>query len=332
MHPTTAAVIAGLAAFGTYSCMYAYRKPYTAATFDGSPTFLGLDYKTALVIAQVIGYAASKFLGIKFVSETSPSGRGKRVLLLIALAQVALLAFATLPESWKVAALVLNGLPLGMVWGLVFSYLEGRRLTEVMGLILCCSFIFASAITKDVGRWVMELGASEYWMPFLVGILFAPWLLLFVWVLEHTGPPSRLDKRLRTERAPMSRLDRKVVFARFAPGLILLVAVYTMLTGYRDFRDNFLADILTDLRGTLPEVAFSRIEIPVMLLVLGALMTLVKIRDNMTAFIVNHLILLAAFVTAGVATLLFSAGWLSDTTWLITTGFSTYSRRSVRCV
>jgi hypothetical protein len=55
-----------LAAFGTYFCMYAFRKPFTAAGFQDT-TVWGLDYKTVLVTAQVLGYTFSKFLGIKVV-------------------------------------------------------------------------------------------------------------------------------------------------------------------------------------------------------------------------------------------------------------------------
>jgi hypothetical protein len=64
-----------LAAFGTYFCMYAFRKPFTAGTYAGEE-LLGVEYKTVLVVAQVLGYTVSKFLGIKVVSEVSPGGGG----------------------------------------------------------------------------------------------------------------------------------------------------------------------------------------------------------------------------------------------------------------
>ncbi len=35
------------ASFSTYFCMYAFRKPFVAATYDQLGTFLGLDLKTA---------------------------------------------------------------------------------------------------------------------------------------------------------------------------------------------------------------------------------------------------------------------------------------------
>lgn len=48
----------------SYALVYALRKPFTAATFDGLD-FMGMDYKTATSIIQIAGYVLSKFMGIK---------------------------------------------------------------------------------------------------------------------------------------------------------------------------------------------------------------------------------------------------------------------------
>src|SRR5262245_26315209 len=77
-----------LGAFGTYFCMYGFRKPFTAASFAGVKLW-GLDYKVVLVTAQVFGYTVSKFIGIKAVSEILPHRRAIAVVLLIGLAQAA---------------------------------------------------------------------------------------------------------------------------------------------------------------------------------------------------------------------------------------------------
>src|SRR5690606_29991559 len=111
-----------IAAFSTYFCMYAFRKPFSVATFDDDiqiPLLGDLNYKIVLIIAQVFGYTLSKFLGIKFVSETKPDGRALRIIGLIAVAEFALLLFAIVPAPWNIFCLFLNGLPLGMVWGMV---------------------------------------------------------------------------------------------------------------------------------------------------------------------------------------------------------------------
>ena len=56
-----------IAAFGTYFCMYAFRKPFTAATYEGLCVF-GIGLKTALITAQVSGYTLSKLMGLSDIS------------------------------------------------------------------------------------------------------------------------------------------------------------------------------------------------------------------------------------------------------------------------
>lgn len=120
---------AGISAFVIYFCMYAFRKPFTAAIFEGQ-TLFSISFKVVLIIAQVLGYALSKFIGIKFISGTGFSNRAKYIIGFILFAELALLGFAVVPQQYKFIFLFLNGIPLGMIWGLVFSYLEGRTVTE----------------------------------------------------------------------------------------------------------------------------------------------------------------------------------------------------------
>ncbi|MEL7339751.1 MAG: DUF5690 family protein, partial [Bacteroidota bacterium] len=237
---------------------------------------------------------------------------------------LALLGFATLPRPYNFICLFFNGLPLGMIWGLVFSYLEGRRNTEVMGLGLCASFTFASGFVKDVGKWIMSLGVSEFWMPFLTGALFALPLLIFVWMLNQMPPPSAEDEAMRTKRAPMNGAERWAFFKRFALGLTLLVIVYTFLTAYRDFRDNFMEDILVSLKGADHGISFSGIEGPVSVGVLGILMLIVLVKDNAKALMINHVAILLGSLLAGLATYGFHAGWWDAWWWLFLTGYATY--------
>src|SRR5215813_5691193 len=81
-----------VAAFGTYFCMYAFRKPFTAAGYT-DVVVGGVGYKTVLVTAQVLGYTLSKFLGIRVVAEVQPQRRAMLLLGLIAAAEAALFLF-----------------------------------------------------------------------------------------------------------------------------------------------------------------------------------------------------------------------------------------------
>ena len=117
---------AGGAALLSYSLVYALRKPFTAATFDGMELF-GMDYKVATSIIQIFGYMVSKFIGIKLISELKREGRLKFILVSIGVAELSLVLFGCLPRPFNVLALFFNGLSLGCMWGVIFSFLEGRR-------------------------------------------------------------------------------------------------------------------------------------------------------------------------------------------------------------
>ena len=185
-HPGSRALIftavAGLAGFAAYFSMYAFRKPFSAASFAVVPGWhFALDYKIALVLAQVLGYAVSKMIGIKVISELNPARRASAIVALILLAGVALLLFAAIPAPWNVVAMFFNGLPLGMIWGLVFGFMEGRRTYEVLGAILCASFIVSSGAVKSVGTLLMtHWHVDAWWMPAATGALFLPLLFASV--------------------------------------------------------------------------------------------------------------------------------------------------------
>ena len=120
-NPTAFSIYCIVAAFGTYFCMYAFRKPFTAATYDGMVAF-GVGYKTILITSQVAGYTLSKFVGIKVVSEMPARYRAISIVALIGIAEVSLLLFAVTPVPWNFVWLFVNGLPLGMVFGLVLGF------------------------------------------------------------------------------------------------------------------------------------------------------------------------------------------------------------------
>src|SRR5688572_19566472 len=95
------------AAFVAYFCMYAFRKPFAASQFEGQVLWMFgemVDLKIALVISQVIGYALSKFVSIKFVCEISPQWRGWALVGLVMWAELALLLFGCLEGSGKAVA------------------------------------------------------------------------------------------------------------------------------------------------------------------------------------------------------------------------------------
>lgn len=316
-----------VAAFSTYFCMYAFRKPFAVGTFADEVALPGLpplDYKILLIIAQVLGYCLSKFAGIKVVSELSPARRAWAIVVCIGVAEGALALFGITPKPWNAIWLFVNGLPLGMVWGLVYGFLEGRRVSEVLGAGLSASYILASGFVKHIGKLVLDAGVPEVWMPFVTGMIFFPALLLFVFLLSRLPPPTSEDERLRVRREPMDGRARRAFTKRFFPGLFFLTFLYVFLTAYRDFRDNFAREIWDALGYAETPSILTTSEMVVtvgVLLVLGALMA---IRSNRLAVMVVHGAMLGGTASIGLSTLAFQLGWLDPAAWMIAVGLGLY--------
>jgi MFS family permease len=316
--------LAALSAFCVYTCMYAFRKPFTAANFSSS-SFLSIDYKVWLVIAQTIGYTLSKFYGIKFIAELKTERRPLLILSFIGAGWVALFFFAVTPAPFNILFLLLNGFALGVIYGLVFSYLEGRRSTELLGAVLATSFIFASGFTQSVGKYILlHWNVSEWWMPFVTGAVFLIPTIIFTLLLDKTPRPNAKDIEQRTQRLPMTREERKLFIRTFFPGLVMLIITYILLTVIRDYRSNFASNIWAELGEGNNAAVFTQSELPASLVTLFLLGMLVLIKNNRKALMINHLIIAAGFLLSIFTTVLYQNGTISAFWWMTIVGVGMY--------
>ncbi|MCX2473770.1 DUF5690 family protein [Pedobacter sp. MC2016-05] len=319
----TIAIIGGLAAFGCYTSMYAFRKAFSAGTFDNS-SFFGVDYKVCIIVAQMLGYTFSKFYGIKFISQYGKNHRARYILLLIFIAWMALLGFAVIPAPYNISMLVLNGFPLGLIWGLVFSYLEGRRMTELMGAIMAMSLVFAAGFVKSIARYLMSIfSVTEFWMPFATGLLFVLPMLLFVLALELLPGPTESDRKHRIERIAMDGEQRKKFLMEFLPGILLVLVIYGLLTCIRDIRDNFEVEIWAGL-GIKSSVIYAKTDSIIAVIVLGVVAMLVLVKNNIRAFVWVHYIVIIGCALIGLGTLSYNLGYLKPTIWMTVVGLGIY--------
>ncbi|MCY2968300.1 MAG: DUF5690 family protein, partial [Planctomycetota bacterium] len=209
------------------------------------------------------------------------------VLWLVLIAEATLVLFGLLPRPWNAICFFLNGLPLGMVFGLIVGLLEGRRLTEAMTAGLCASFILADGVMKSVGGWLLASGVTEDWMPGVAGALFLLPLGGCVAMLIRIPPPSPPDIAARSERLTMNRDDRWSFLRRHAMGLAPLVVMYLLVTVVRSLRADFAPEIWRGLGVSGVPAVFTQSEILVMLGVLAVNGGAVLIRDNSRAFLVS---------------------------------------------
>jgi len=318
-------LFASIITFLTYCTVYGFRKGFTICTFDGI-AYAGVSYKVWLVISQVLGYASSKFYGIRFISELKKMGRGKVILYLTGISWLALFLFAITPAPWNIVFMFINGFPLGMIWGIIFSYVEGRMTTDFIGAALSVSFIFSSGFVKSVAEYIrLHFNIAELWVPFYTGLAFAIPLIISVILLEKIPPPSEEDIISRSKRIPMSKEDRKKFINIFLPGLIAAIGVYVFSTLFRDLRDNFIADMwIENGYGNQPSL-FTKTETPVSVILLILMGSMILVKNNLKAFKITHYIIMVGFLITGITSLLFIVHLISPFWWLALVGLGLYT-------
>ncbi len=316
--------LAAVAAFSTYLCFYPFRRAYTAATYEDL-YYWGVHYKILIITAQVLGFAISKGIGVKIVAEMQPKNRARSLLVITALSCVFMVFFAIVPPPYNLIFVLLASLPLGLFYGIILGFLEGRQVTDVLVAALTASFIVGSGFAKSIGNWLLNTWQiSEFWMPALADtIMFIP-LCISVWLLAKIPPPNRFDIAERIERIPMNKADRQSFVDQFRPGLYLFIASYVLLTAYREYRDNFAPEILKELGFADQASLFTKTEIPIAVLVLVIMGSMRWVKNSTKAFAIIQYIMMAGGAIVFGSTLLFQAKLIQPIYWLISAGFGVY--------
>lgn len=272
---------AGGTALLSYSLVYVLRKPFTAAEFDGLQV-AGMDYKIVVSIIQLIGYVCAKMLGIKYISELKPEGRLKFIVGSAALSEVSLVAFGLLPAPYNIFALFFNGLSLGCMWGVIFSFLEGRRTTDILASIMGVSMALSSGVAKSLGLYALnDLGVSEFWMPALVGAVAFPLLCFMGWMMTKFPAPTAADIAARTKRVTLDGRQRWQLFVKFMPLLIMLFGANLLLTVQRDIKEDFIVCII-DV-SQVSSWAFAHLDSIATLVLLGVFALLSAVGNHLRA-------------------------------------------------
>lgn len=305
---------AGGAALLSYSLVYALRKPYTVASFDGYEVF-NMNYKVVVTITQIAGYVLSKFLGIKLISELKQEGRFKFIALSVIVAELSLIFFGLLPAPYNIVAMFINGLSLGCMWGVIFSFLEGRRQTDILASLLGVSIVVSSGMAKSLGMFVMNtFQVSEFWMPALIGAVALPVLLLLGYALNRLPQPTPDDIACKTKRETLNREQRWSLYCRFMPFLTLIFIANILLVVLRDIKEDFLVNIIDVSQHS--SWLFAKVDsvVTIIILIVFALMTYV--RDNLKALSLLLGLILTCMIVMSVVSFGYRQIQLSTVTWL----------------
>ena len=162
-----------------------------------------------------------------------PKKRAIYIIICIGIAWLSLLLFAIVPAPYNILCMFLNGLPLGVLWGLIFSFVEGRKSTDFIGAAMAVSFIVSSGFVKSVGKWLqMQYLIAENWIPFYTGAIFIIPIIILVYLLEKIPNPTHEERVHKSIRVPLDKRDRKRFFTQFSFGLISFIIIYMFRKRY----------------------------------------------------------------------------------------------------
>lgn len=305
---------AGGAALLSYSLVYALRKPYTAAAFEDLE-FFHMDYKVAVTIVQILGYLIAKFAGIKLISELKKETRFRFIVMASILAELALVGFWLLPAPYNLLVMFFNGLALGCMWGVIFSFIEGRRVTDLLASMLGVSIVFSSGTAKSIGLFVMNtLYIDQFLMPALIGGAALPLLLLLGYSLSRLPQPDEHDIASKSKRETLNGKQRWELFRQYMPMLTLLLAANFLLVILRDIKEDFLVNIF-DV-SSYSSWIFARIDSIVTLIILGIFGLMMFVKSNIKSLMLLLSMVIAGSVVMGITSFGYNNIQLSPLSWL----------------
>jgi len=200
----------------------------------------------------------------------------------------------------------------------VFNEVTGKQLNLSLSTSLIISSGYLKTIYFYVHEWFPQL--SEFWLPFVIGLLFLPLFLLFVWMLSVIPAPTPDDIQRRSPRVPMSNEDKKNVFRQYGTGLVGFVIVYALLATLRDFRDNFSVEIWNEVEPGWNKTIFAKTETVAGIVVLIAVGLLSVIKSNRKGFLATNLLAIGGLGLSSIATLLFHANAIQPFWWMLLSG------------
>lgn len=307
-----------------YFLVYALRKAFTASTFDGL-TLWGSDYKIVISICQILGYLLSKYCGIKIVSELKRKHRLPAIILSASGAELSLVLFGIIPYPFNFLCLFFNGLSLGCMWGFLFSYIEGRRLTDILAGFLGVSMVISSGAAKSFGLYVLSFQVSPFWMPAIIGGIATPLLVGISFLLDKLPEPSDKEKKEKMERKPLDKTQRKTLLRKYSLFLVPLLTVNILYTVLRDIKEDFLVDIIKHTDIHLSPFLFVRIDSVATILLLIVLSSMIMVRNNRRSLAVLLMLMFAGSLVVFLSALFFESLRASPVVWLFLQSMGIYT-------
>ena len=197
--------LTSLSCAGSYMLTYFWRYPVFMLPPEilHRPVVNGrLDLQACLSLAFVSGFACAKLPAAAIASSSIFFRRRLQVLLVLMTISMAIEGLGLLSDAPAVmiGSVFSAALFSSTLWGLMLTYLEGRRSTERHVAIATLCLIYAGNASRGTASAVLDAGVPANIMPLLVGgcALVPACLLLLVRGRPHRGTLVTLEAPIHT--------------------------------------------------------------------------------------------------------------------------------------
>ncbi len=306
-----------------YFCTYMITTAIFAGTYNTSGTFG--NTKTALTVAQLLGFVIGKLLGAFLLGRVKKQDRFSLLTLIFILSTVPMIIFGLLPIDGQVVMMFLSSIPFILSWGFIVFYVEGRHATTLIVMFVYMALIMASGIAKTVATLILNAGVSDSWMPAVCSSMGMVLCILFSYMLSLAPPPTQLETDLRQSREPCSLEQQREFMNKYKVGLIIINIVYGVTSAYRSFRDYYALELWKELLSeNFDPYIYSVSEIVVSVLVSLVYCFLFFIKDEVKGLMSLFYTMFSGGVLVLLVTVLYRTTSFSGVSWIVSCGVGLY--------
>ena len=229
--------------------------------------------------------------------------------------------------AWlQIGAIFVGSLSASAIFGVEFTYAEGRQCSDVLLAALNCVVLFGSSICRALGSSIITTllipqNLNPRWMPLLLVVLYAPITILALIGLDAVPDPTPTDTIARGRRTTMTPHEKTAFLYRHVLGLFPLVLGYAYMTGFRFLRDFYALEVYTEVLHREPAPKdYLLADWVGGILSVGCLLVLQTIHDNTSALVFLHGMFVGGGVIIGTGTYGFEHNMLSPESWIICVG------------
>ena len=228
--PTLITIIPSISIALSYVGTYVAKYPLFLVEYNEDDTIFDIPLKDWLSYAFTVGFFIGKWPAYKFVPSITRSQRLHVLIVLFTLTSFFFTMFLPLQGPYsapiKIISILIGSICCSAIFGIEFTYLEGRSNGDTYIAAVNCTVFFGSSICRAVGSALIRWGVVDSWMPILLVVLYAPITLMSLFCLDAIPDPTHADVVSMGDRTTMTSMEKSAFITNHIFGLVPLLIGY----------------------------------------------------------------------------------------------------------